>query len=196
MAKLIIKQGEETEENSVEDKVEKEEPTIFDKEKQEPPMQVSLEMRKGLDGRIIIFDHDHIDIVYLPAKKKVVTFAKQDFSDIIYETQTRLFDFLVSKGLCSPESVHGGNVYGSMEATILEPEEQIPVGKLLLLNIEKWIESERPALDMDKDYQEKFTDMLTDPEEKDFTKLGEVPHEEEKGSIPRAYAQRFTGGWW
>lgn len=196
MAKLIIKQGEEAEENSLEDKVEKEETTIFDKEKKEPPMQVSLEMRKGLDGRIIIFDHDHIDIVYLPGKKKVVAFAKQDFSDIIYETQTRLFDFLVSKGMCAPESVHSGNVYGSMEATILEPEEQIPVGKLLLLNLEKWIDSERPALNMDKDYQEKFTDMLTEPEEEDYTKLGEVPHEEEKGSIPRAYIQRFTGGWW
>lgn len=196
MAKLIIKQGEETEENSVEDKVEKEETTIFDKEKKEPPMQVSLKIRKGLDGRIIIFDHDHIDIVFLPAKKKIITFAKQDFSDIIYETQTRLFEFLVSKGLCKPESVHAGNVYGSMEATILEPEEQIPVGKLLLLNIEKWIDSERPALDMDKDYQERFTDMLTEPEEEDSTELGEVPHEEEKGSIPRAYIQRFTGGWW
>lgn len=197
MAKLIIKQGEqESKQDLVTQVPEEERQNIFDRKEKDPPIQVSLNMRKGLDGRIIIFDHDHIDIVFLPQKKKIVAFAKQDFSDIIYETQTRLFNFLVTKGLCAPESITGGNVYGSMEAKILEPEEQIPVGKLVLLNIEKWITSEKPALYMDKEYEKEFTSMLTDPDEEDSTELGEVPHEEEKGSIPKNNMLKYRGGWW
>jgi len=197
MAKLIIKQGEQENQQDLSQQMpEKEQKTIFDVEKESIPIQVSLKMRKGLDGRIIIFDHDHIDIVYLPQKKKIIAFAKQDFSDIIYETQCRLFDFLVTKGLCAAESIAGGNVYGSMEAKILEPEEQIPVGKLILLNIEKWIAKEKPALYMDKEYEKEFTSMLTEPDEEDSTELGEVPHEEEKGSIPKNNILKYRGGWW
>lgn len=197
MAKLIIKQGEQELEQDLPVQVpEKEQQTVFDSQEKKPPIQVSLKMRKGLDGRIMIFDHDHIDIVFLPQKKKVVAFAKQDFSDIIYETQGRLFNFLVTKGLCAPESITGGNVYGSMEAKILESKEQIPVGKLILLNIEKWITSEKPALYMDKEYEKEFTSMLTEPDEEDSTELGEVPHEEEKGSIPKNNTLKYRGGWW
>lgn len=194
MAKLIIKTGDDELER--EEQQEAEQPSIFDKKEEKPPMQVSLNVRKGLDGRIIIADHDHVDIVYLPEKNKICAFAKQDFSDIVYETEGRLFDFLVEKGLCAPESVHGGNVYGSMEAELLNPKDEIPVGKLVLLNIEKWIDSEKPSLEMDKEYEKEFTSMLTEPDEMDSTKLGEVPHEEEKGSIPKNNMLKYRGGWW
>lgn len=200
MAKLIIKTGDSELEQIPEEPQqleEKEEETIFDKKEESPPMQVSLNMRKGLDGRIIIYDHDHIDIVILPEKKKILAFAKKDFSDIIYETQTRLFDFLVDKGLCAPESVQGGNVYASMEAAMLTPKQQeIPIVKLFLLNIKKWIDSEKPSLEMDKKYEKTFTDLLTSPDEEDSTELGEVPQEVNKGSIPSSNVLKYRGGWW
>jgi len=161
----------------------------------EPPMQVSLLMRKGLDGRLIVYEHDHIDIVYLPEKNKVVAFAKQDYSDIIYETQNRLFDYLVKKGMCAPESVQGGNVYGSIEGKMLKSKDDLPVEHLFVLNLKKWIDSEKPALEMDKQYNEKYTDMMTEPDMEDSTELGEVPQEEEKGSIPKYAHRRFVGGW-
>ena len=195
MAKLIIKTGDD-ELGQQEEQQEVEQPTIFDKKEEKPPMQISLNVRRGLDGRIMIFDHDHIDIVYLPKNNKVVAFAKKDYSDIVYETQIRLFDFLADKGICAPEEVQGGNVYGSIESTLLEPTESIPVEKILLLNLEKWIDSERPSLEMDKKYTQSFTDLLTDPSEEDSTELGEVPQEQEKGSIPRNNSRRYTGGWW
>jgi hypothetical protein len=161
----------------------------------EPPMQVSLLMRKGLDGRLIVYEHDHIDIVYLPEKNKVVAFAKQDYSDIIYETQNRLFDYLIKKGMCAPESVQGGNVYGSIEGKMLKSKDDLPVEHLFVLNLKKWIDSEKPALEMDKQYNEKYTDMMTEPDMEDSTELGEVPQEEEKGSIPKYAHRRFVGGW-
>lgn len=161
----------------------------------EPPKQVSMLMRRGLDGRLMICEHDHIDIVYLPDKMKVVAFAKQDFSDIIYETQNRLFNFLVDKGLCSPESIQGGNVYGSLEAKLFKSKDDLPLEHLFVLNLRKWLDNEKPALEMDKKYNERFTDMLTEPEPEDSTELGEVPQEEEKGSIPKYAHRRFLGGW-
>jgi len=93
--------------------------------------------------------------------------------------------------------VQGGNVYGSLEAKILTLKEpQIPIEHLFSLNIQKWLKKEMPALEMDKEYSEKFTDMLTEPDQSDSTELGEVPQEEEKGTIPKYASRRYIGGWW
>ena len=200
MAKLIIKQGEELETPEMEQEATPQKPaeekTIFDDKKPEPPMQVALNMRRGLDGRLMICDHDHIDIVFLPDKNKLVAFAKKDFSDIIYETQTRLFDFLTKKGICAPESVRGGNVYGAFEVAVLQSKDQIPVEQLLVLNIKKWLDSEQPAIEREKEYEEDFDKYLVEPDMADSTELGEVPQEEEKGSIPKYASRRYIGGWW
>lgn len=196
MAKIIIKQSEEDLETQLPEEEVAEEPTVFDNRPEEPPMQVALNMRRGLDGRLMIFDHDHIDIVFLPEKSKLVTFAKQDYSDIIYETQTRLFDFLVRKGICSSETIRGGNVYGSIEGGVLKPKQEMPIEQLLVLNVKKWLEKEKPALEMDREYNKTFTDLLTEPDCEDSTELGEVPQEEEKGTIPKYASRRYIGGWW
>jgi len=165
--------------------------------KEEMPPTITLNMRRGIDGRLMIYEHEHIDIVYLPDKRKVIAFAKRDYSDIIYETQDRLLSFLAKKGLCSPESIRGGNVYGSLEAELLKPQQDnFPTESLLVMNIKKWIDSEQPALEMNRKYKEGFVDMLTDPDPEDSTKLGEVPQDEKKGSIPKHASRRFVGGWW
>jgi hypothetical protein len=49
---------------------------------------------------------------------------------------------------------------------------------------------------MDKEYEKSFTDMLTEPDDEDSTELGEVPQEEEKGTIPKYASRRYIGGWW
>jgi hypothetical protein len=36
-----------------------------------------MHARKNLNGDIMIFDHNNIDIVLMPEKKKVVAFAKE-----------------------------------------------------------------------------------------------------------------------
>ena len=198
--KLIIKQNQgqpEQQEQEVVDNTAAQPEVAEQVQTPEKPLQVSLKIRKGLDGRLLVSDHDHIDIAYLPDKKKIVSFAKLDYSDIVYETQNRLFNFLVKKGICSPETIRGGNVYGSLEATVLEAKEiDIPLEHILVLNLKKWLDKERPALDMDKQYEEEFNSMITDPDEQDSTELGEVPQEEDKGSIPRYASRRYIGGWW
>ena len=87
---------------------------------QEEPRVVTLELkaRKTLDGNIMIFDHEEMDIVVIPEKSKVVAFAKNDFSNTVYEAQSRMFEFLRRKGVIEYQSIRGGSLYGSLEGQI------------------------------------------------------------------------------
>lgn len=189
--KIIIRPEEENEEL---DNQELEQPEETEPEQQKiikKPKQVSLKARRGIDGRLMITDHDHIDIIFLPKIKKVFCSPKNEYSDLIYDTQIRLFKFLSKKGLISPESIQGSNIYGCLEARLLDNRDNVPLEHLLVLNIEKWLDAERPALEMDKLYSQE----MTNPSDEDSTELGEVPHEEVKGSIPKN-PKRYVGGWW
>ena len=130
----------------------------------------------------MIFDHSDIDIIVLTEKKKVVAFAKNIMSDIVYGAETRLFEFLRSKGVVAYDSIQGGNVYGSLEGVILESKE-LDSTKIVLLNISKWMDKERPYFESMKAHDQMMDDVLLQPDDEHATELGEVPHEEEKGSI-------------
>jgi len=112
---------------------------------QSKPAVAKLEMiiRRTMDGDYMIMDHADVDIIVMPKKMKVVAFPKNLMSDLVYSTENRLFKFLSKKGLISVSSIQAGSIYGSLEAKMLEGETHDTV-KLTLLNIQKWIEEERP----------------------------------------------------
>ena len=83
-----------------------------------------LKIRKAINGDIMIFDHNDIDIMILKEQKKVVAFAKEMLTDSVYGAETRLFDFLRKRGIVAYDSIQGGNIYGSMEAKLLTPDYQ------------------------------------------------------------------------
>ena len=90
-------------------------------DQEEPDEYVfSLNARKTLSGDIVVRDHPDIDIVLMVEKKKILAFPKEDLTNEVYQTQDKLFNFLIKKGIVSHESVQGGNLHGSMEAQILE----------------------------------------------------------------------------
>jgi hypothetical protein len=60
---------------------------------QEQIVTLELKARKTLDGNIMIFDHEEMDIVLMPRKNKIVTFAKNDFSETVYSAQNRCSSF-------------------------------------------------------------------------------------------------------
>ena len=154
--------------------------------KEAKPVQEKMFMRarKTLDGNLIIFDHYDIDVVVMTTENKIIVFAKDQFSDKIYETQNRLFNFLRKKGVVDPGTVQGGNVYGSLEAVILESirEEVNPV-QAAIYSIGKFIEKENRDLQVAKEYEDNVEDRMMDPTEEESTELGEIPHEERKGSL-------------
>ena len=145
-------------------------------------LEFKLNMRRALNGDLMIFDHSDIDIVVMLEKKKIVAFAKDLMSEVVYGAESRLFDHLKKKGIVDFESIQGGNVYGSLEANLLESKELNSV-KVSLYEISKWIDEERPYFASSEAHDEMMDDALLDPDNDNSTELGEVPHEDEKGSI-------------
>lgn len=154
---------------------------------------VSLDIRKTLGGDLAIFDHEDIDIIISIKSKSVIAFAKDEVSDIVYDAQSRLFDYLSKKGVVTRDSVEGGNVYGSMQATLEEPtgEGQDSIN-VAVLNITKFMEEEAPRFMYQRMYDEQEEERITDPDGEESTELGEVPHKREKGSIrPGIYRNAY-----
>ena len=196
---ITVKVGEE----AVKDEEQQEtQPESKVQQKPDGRLGVKLKIRRTLDGNYYIYDHHYIDIVLMPEKMKIVTFPYSEkqkiaHSDLVYATQDKFFDFLSRRGIIAPESIKGGNVFGSMEGTILKPKDSgLPVDQIVLLNISTWIDEQRPALEFDKKYDEEFDKRMTDPTDEESTELGEVPQETQKGSIPKYQSRRYLGGWW
>ena len=151
-----------------------------------PIAKVELDIKRTANGDYYISDHADIDIIIMKEKKKVLAIAKDIMSELVYGAQNRLFKFLTQKGLVSPESIQGGSVYGSMEASLLTSEELNIIG-MTILNTSKWIDEERPYFEFMEKFEEMETDHFVDPDEEESTELGEVPQEEEKGALRPGY---------
>ena len=144
----------------------------------------NIQARRALNGDIMIFDHKDIDIVVMDAQKKVVAFAKDLMSEVVYGAESRLMEHLRKVGVIEYDSIQGGNVYGSLEGKIHDSKELDAI-KASLYQISQWIESERPAMEAQEAHDEMFDDAFTTPNAENSTELGEVPHGEEKGSIKK-----------
>ena len=153
---------------------------------EKPVVTVNLNIRKTLDGDFMIFDHADIDIIIMKEKQKIVAFAKDVMSEVVYGAQNRLFKFLMKKGMIRVDSVVGGSIYGSLQADLLPSQDWNNI-RLAIVNIEKFIDEERPYFEFVEDVEEMQTDRLTDPDAEDSTELGEVPHEETKGTMRPGY---------
>ncbi len=151
-------------------------------QKIEPKEIVNLKVAKSLNDDVMVFDHADIYIVVQPKTQKVIAYAKDVMNDYVYGAQNRLFHYLAKRGIVNPESIQGGNVYDSMECKYY-PSEKFDVIKLLLLNIHRFIEDEKPYFEFVEAYDEMMTDKFTDPTDEDSTNLGEVPQASKKGTV-------------
>jgi hypothetical protein len=145
-----------------------------------------MDFSKAINGDIMIFAHKDIDIMILKEQKKIVAFAKDMLTDDVYGAESRLFNFLRKQGIVAYDTIQGGNIYGSMEAQMLTAEKKIKQPLVLAAHIvNEWIKSEKPMMDYMEAHDDMMDDALLSPDEEHATELGEVPHEEEKGSIHR-----------
>tara|TARA_R100001082_G_scaffold105777_1_gene78129 strand:- start:509 stop:1081 length:573 start_codon:yes stop_codon:yes gene_type:complete len=145
-------------------------------------LEYKLNLRSSLNGDLMILDHKDIDIVVQPTSKKIVTFAKQLMSDAVYGAESRLLEYLRTQGVINYDSIQGGNIYGSMEGQIMNSTTHDPI-KVTLIKISEWMDTEQPYIDGTTAYDDLQDDALLDPDNEYSTELGEVPHEEKKGSI-------------
>ena len=169
-------------------------PTIRKKNEPKPQVTVELEARRTLDNNIMIMDHEEIDIIVYPEKKKILALAKDELDDKVYETQDRFFKFLAKKGVVDAASIHSGNVYGSLEAGMLESKiDGVSNTQMVLLTVENFLDIEKPYYMVSKAYRKAEQDRLLQPDPEETTELGEVPHEETQGSISTAQGYGLTG---
>lgn len=159
------------------------------------PIKMNLKLRRTMEGYFQISDHPEVMIVVQPQKNKIVTFPKEEYGDHIYDAQDRLFRYLTKKGVVQPETVRGGQIYASIEAQYSEdsnvggkPEE------LVVFSIAKFIEEERPYYMAEEARDDEFEKYLLEPDEEDSTELGEIPHAQTKGSIPKVQTRRYITG--
>ena len=167
-----------------------------EEEKEKPPINfsVKLKVRRTLDANLIVSDHPDIDIVIMPEKMKVITFSRDNYDDSVYETQDRLMKYLFKKGVITLDSITGGNVYGSIEAKLIKPAQEIPIDNLMLMIVSKWIDQERPSFVYQKAIDDIYIDRMTQPDDDESTELGKVPAAKEKGSVPIHQVRRYAYG--
>ena len=151
-------------------------------------IRLELDLRRSMNGDLMIFDHGDIDIVLSPDKNKVVAFPKETMTDLVYGAQNRLFAHLQKRGIVIPETIQAGGFYGSFEATLEESTNpDASSAKMALINIHNFIEEERPYFEQVEAIVSMEDDHLIDPDKEYSTELGEVPQSSEKGSISPGY---------
>ena len=127
---------------------------------------LELNIRKSLNGDLMILEHGELDIVLSPSKNKVIAFPKELMA----------------------ESIQAGSFYGSFEAIMETPKnEDISASKMALINIHNFIEEERPYFEATEAIISMTDDEFIDPEKEDSTELGEVPQATKQGSIRKGF---------
>jgi hypothetical protein len=146
--------------------------------------KIKLKARRTLNGNIMIFDHEDIDIVLSSESKKCIVFPKEQMSDKVYDAQDRMFKYLIKRGIVDHSSVRGGNVYGSLEAGIMESKiPGVDNIQAALYSISEYINKEAPFFKNASDFDDDRLDHLLEPDAEDSTELGDVPQEPQKGSL-------------
>ena len=157
-----------------------------------PVISVELNVRKTTDGNLMITDHPEIDIVVMPKNNKIVSFPKERISDKVYDIQDKLFRFLGKKGVINLNSVQGGNVYSSLEATYPDIEGASGL-QMVLYTLSKFVKDERNFFNISDQMEREFEEGLTEPDDEDSTELGEVPHGTQKGTVRSGYVYHPYG---
>jgi len=151
-------------------------------------VRLELDVRKSMNGDLMIFDHGDIDIVLSTKNNKITAFPKETMNDLVYGAQNRLFAHLRKKGLVIADSIQGGSFYGSFEGLMEEASaEDLSTAKFALINISNFIDEERPYFESTEAFISMADDELVHPDKADSTELGEVPQRSEQGSIRPGY---------
>ena len=113
--------------------------------------------------------------------------------DSIYDAQDRLFDYLSKKGVVKRESIEAGDVYASVQSEYPESIEGTNTTQLVMFSVGKWIEEERPGMEMEEYYENEIENRLVNPDDEESTELGEVPHKEKQGSVSKIGRNNYGG---
>jgi len=156
-----------------------------------------IDIARTIDGQILVKDHPEIDIVIDPLKNKIMTMNKEGFDYESYGHSDEFFNAMHKAKIIEPDSIKASNVFGSFEALIRKPildsEDSL---QQTLLTVARFIVKERDFFNYTSDIKKEMEKRLFTPEDHETTELGEIPHEEAKGSIVPGLVRRFGQGYY
>jgi len=152
----------------------------------ETGLKRKLKIKKTMSGDFILDEHPDLDIVVMPEKTKILLLSKNDNMDMTYRLQDKIFKHLGNKDVISPDTVKGGNVFGSLEGMFPKDTVDGQPGTLVVLyTLGQYLEDQRPVFKAMAQHKKDLEDSLLNPDVENSTELGEVPQETFKGSIPK-----------
>ena len=146
--------------------------------------KILLNAKKTIDGNIIISDHPDMNIMIVPSKNKIVAMPKEQIDDELYDTQKRLFNFLLEKGVVSYDTIQAGNLFMTKEALIPDAIDGGDSIQYVLYAISNFIEEEIPFYNNMKEYEKEVEKQLLEPEIDEYTEFNPDLHSDTKGSLP------------
>lgn len=154
--------------------------------KEKDSKTIKLKIGKTLDGNLIVQDHHLLDVIVMPEKGKILAIPKSEYNSEVYDDQDQLFQHLLGAGIITPDSITGGNIYGSLQAKyeLSKKNEEEPLD-VVLFGIFNFLNKERQVYSVRKQYIDDLERELLAPDEESSTELGEIPQERFKGSIPK-----------
>jgi hypothetical protein len=150
---------------------------IGDSAKEEPkPIQasISLQVKKTLDGNLVINDHQYLDIIIKPTEGKLITMPKPHVEKDVYDYQKDLMYNLFKGGVTDASAPRGGPVYGMVETTY-PVEGDVDTLQAVLYRISEYLKEVANSEQVAEEYDENIEDRFTDPNAKDSTPYGEIP---------------------
>ena len=154
------------------------------RQKEREKVTKRIPVKKSIDGNLMFLTHPHINISVNLNKGTVLTFAKDgNYTDDAYAAMKRLLNYLAESGLVAFDSIQGGNIYASLQATFLTPKDKDrSLAQLITYHIGEFLDKETLEV-YDEYYADEFEEYLLEPSAEDSTELGEVPQEEKKGVL-------------
>ena len=149
---------------------------IGDSAPEKKPIQasVSLQVKKTLDGNLIITDHQYLDIVINPQEGKILTMPKPQIEKDVYDYQKELMNDLFQGGVTAAAAPRGGPVFGMVETTYPK-EGDVDTLQAVLYRISEFLRNTANSEQFAEDYDQHIEDRFTDPNAKDSTRYGEIP---------------------
>jgi len=145
-------------------------------EEEQKPIQasISLQIKKTLDGNLLILDHEYLDILIVPPQGKIVALPKPGVEKDVYDYQKELMNDLFRGGVTDAAAPKGGPVFGMVETTY-PIEGDVDTLQAVLYRINTFLEQTSHAEKNAHEYDENIEDRFTDPTAEDSTKYGEIP---------------------
>lgn len=147
-------------------------------------LKIKLNMRRTLSNNILIRDHPEFVIVISEKNKKVTTFPRENIDELTYDHQDKFFQYLIDRGVIEPETIQGSIIYNGIEGKYVDNYETNSVNQILL-SIYDYMAKYKLEDSKYKKYEEDYREYILNPEDEDTTELGEIPQEDQKGSISK-----------